>query len=57
MRWVRCAHRFSVGRGRGNFAEAERLASQAVAINPQGREAGALLRQLQGMRQRLPGLR
>ena len=31
------------------------IATQVLAINPQDREAAALLRQVQGLRQRLPG--
>ncbi len=44
-------------RDRANIAEAERLAAAAVALNPADREAAALLAQLRGLRQRLPGLR
>ncbi|WP_158287902.1 tetratricopeptide repeat protein [Falsiroseomonas bella] len=47
----------TIERDRGNFTEAERLAAAAVALNASDREAAALLSQLRGLRQRLPGIR
>ena len=47
----------TIERDRANFAEAERLAAAAAGLNPSDREAAALLSQVRGLRQRLPGLR
>ncbi len=47
----------TIERDRANFAEAERLAAAAAGLNPSDREAAALLSQVRGLRQRVPGLR
>ncbi|MBR0670548.1 cytochrome c3 family protein [Neoroseomonas soli] len=47
----------TIERDRSNFSEAERLAAAAVALDASDREAAALLAQLRGLRQRLPGIR
>ena len=46
----------TIERDRANFAEAERYAQAALALNPNDRNVTALVQQLRGLRQRLPAV-